>query len=201
MTENVPPGASAKPSGDAPRGLPYYEKLRRDLRESITKKRLLDRNLNNIEESIYSLETKYLEETGGAGNIIKGFDNYIKGATVSTGGATAAAGTISGSALGGAGRRKTLVNDQDRVFSRSSTLSNRSESPAPSSANTTPSHAATPTTSTGQALPGSNAAGAGNNKPGNAGGNKKNKKSAAEKDEDEDAKPHKRQKISFGGRD
>lgn len=46
MAENVPPGSAAKPaaSGDRP-GLPYYEKLRRDLRDTLQKKRLLDRNM------------------------------------------------------------------------------------------------------------------------------------------------------------
>jgi hypothetical protein len=47
MAENVPPaGTAAKPpaSGDRP-GLPYYEKLRRDLRDTLQKKRLLDRNM------------------------------------------------------------------------------------------------------------------------------------------------------------
>ena len=39
MAENVPP------SGDATRGVPYYEKLKRDLRETLQKKRLLDKNL------------------------------------------------------------------------------------------------------------------------------------------------------------
>jgi chromatin modification-related protein EAF6 len=42
MAENVPPqGANA----DATRGLPYYEKLKRDLRETLQKKRILDKNL------------------------------------------------------------------------------------------------------------------------------------------------------------
>ncbi len=32
-------------SADATRGLPYYEKLKRDLRETIKKKHLLDKNM------------------------------------------------------------------------------------------------------------------------------------------------------------
>ena len=47
MAENIPPGTASKPvsaSADRP-GLPYYEKLRRDLRDTLQKKRLLDRNL------------------------------------------------------------------------------------------------------------------------------------------------------------
>ena len=41
MAENVPPNSST----DATRGVPYYEKLKRDLRETLQKKRLLDKNL------------------------------------------------------------------------------------------------------------------------------------------------------------
>ena len=76
----------------------------------------------SLEESIFHYEQSYLEETG-AGNIIKGFDNYIKGSTTSTGGSNSnnnsGLGSIGG-AGGGAGRRKGQVADQDRIFSRSS---------------------------------------------------------------------------------
>ena len=44
MTENIPPNAPAA-NADATRGVPYYEKLKRDLREIIQKKRLLDKNM------------------------------------------------------------------------------------------------------------------------------------------------------------
>ena len=39
MAENIPPAA------DATRGVPYYEKLKRDLRETLKKKHLLDKNM------------------------------------------------------------------------------------------------------------------------------------------------------------
>jgi chromatin modification-related protein EAF6 len=48
MAENVPPGSTAKASAttdSTARGLPYYEKLRRDLRDTIQKKRILDKNI------------------------------------------------------------------------------------------------------------------------------------------------------------
>ena len=46
MTENVPPGSATKAVASADRpGLPYYEKLRRDLRDTLQRKRLLDRNM------------------------------------------------------------------------------------------------------------------------------------------------------------
>jgi chromatin modification-related protein EAF6 len=45
MTENAPPGSASAASDAASRGMPYYERLRRDLRESLQKKRILDNNL------------------------------------------------------------------------------------------------------------------------------------------------------------
>ncbi|KAL6246474.1 hypothetical protein RBB50_006711 [Rhinocladiella similis] len=185
MAENVPPsGTAAKPaaSGDRP-GLPYYEKLRRDLRDTLQKKRLLDRNMAAVEDQIHRQETAYLEETSIAGNIVKGFDNYIKASAVA-GAATSAGGTISGSAAGGglgAGRRKAVVNDSDRIFSRSS-VSYMRDSDSPSSSTSTPNHAGTPTGSFT------------NEKA----GDKKKKKVTATNDDDTDGRATKRQKIGFG---
>ena len=121
---------SAAKGDDATRGRPYYEQLRKDLRGTIERKRELDRNLvrhtsynepldlillmkaqATIENTIAGLENKYLEETNAAGNIIKGFDNYIKASTSTT---------ASSSGPGTATRRKGGVSDQDRIFSRSS---------------------------------------------------------------------------------
>jgi len=50
MSENAPPGLSGAPtavnsSADVSRGVPYYEKIRRDLKDTIQKKRILDQNL------------------------------------------------------------------------------------------------------------------------------------------------------------
>ena len=185
MAENVPPGSAAKAAanGDRP-GLPYYEKLRRDLRDTLQKKRLLDRNMAAIEDQIYRSETAYLEETSAAGNIVKGFDNYIKASAVSSS-ANSAGGTISGSAAGGgvgASRRKAPVSEGDRVFSKSS-VSYMRDSDTPSSAVSTPAHAGTPTGS----FTAEKAA------------DKKKKKSVAH-DEESDHRPSKRQKISFSSR-
>lgn len=45
MAENAPPAGAGNTTTDASRGLPYYERLRRDLRESLQKKRMIDNNL------------------------------------------------------------------------------------------------------------------------------------------------------------
>jgi chromatin modification-related protein EAF6 len=130
-----------------------------------------------LEDNIQQQETAYLEETG-PGNIVKGFDNYIKSAATTT-------------TAGGAGtatRRKAPISDIDRIFSRSSTSFLR-EASTPGSA-TTPSHAPTPTSSfpTRESSQPTNGI--------KTGGGGKKKKVAD--DEDDDAKTVKRQKISYG---
>lgn len=69
---------------------------------------------SNIEDSIFRLESSYLDDTG-AGNIIKGFDNYMKGST----------GTTTGGGMGTATRRKGGITEADRIFSRSSAIVSR----------------------------------------------------------------------------
>jgi chromatin modification-related protein EAF6 len=132
----------------------------------------------NLEDQILKHETTYLEETS-AGNIIKGFDNYIKGTTAAT--TTGGAGTAT--------RRKAPVSDTDRIFSRSSASFLR-EASTPATAQTPSSHAPTPTSSfpTRESSQPTN----GLNK---AGGSKKKK---VVDEEEDDGKSIKRQKISYG---
>jgi chromatin modification-related protein EAF6 len=59
-----------------------------------------------LDDAILKKESEYLEDTPH-GNILTGFDNYIKG---------------SSSTAPGGGRRKTAVDDSNRVFSRSSRM-------------------------------------------------------------------------------
>ncbi|KAJ5210454.1 Histone H4 acetyltransferase NuA4 complex Eaf6 [Penicillium cf. griseofulvum] len=193
----------------ASRGLPYYEKLRRELRDTLQKKRLMDKSMSQLEDQIFRFEQSYLEETT-AGNIIKGFDNYIKGSA--NGSSLGAAGLGLGGSMAGS-RRKAQVTESDRVFSRSS-ASYMLDSPGPSSVQTTPSHAATPTSTTGgngmsmkidplsaslsaSGMKSSN--GSSKNKKKATGGSKNTKgKNQTEDISDEDKPSVKRLKISYG---
>jgi chromatin modification-related protein EAF6 len=127
----------------------------------------------NLEDQILKHETTYLEETS-AGNIIKGFDSYIKGTTAAT-------------TAGGAGtatRRKAPVSDTDRIFSRSSASFLREVS-TPGSAQTPSSHAPTPTSS----FP---------TRESSQPTNGLTKKKKVVDEEEDDGKSVKRQKISYG---
>jgi len=182
MSENAPP-VGAPTLSDSSRGMPYYEKLRRDLRETLQKKRILDQSIATLEENIYRQETTYLEETT-AGNIIKGFDNYIKGST--------GASTL-GTGGGTATRRKAGITDADRIFSRSSASFVR-DSPDASS-HSTPA-APTPTSSFPHSARESNhPTPTSTTNKGSLAGNKKKK---APDDDDTDSKSTKRGKISYG---
>ncbi|KAE8352115.1 histone acetyltransferase subunit NuA4-domain-containing protein [Aspergillus coremiiformis] len=192
---NNPSGTASAQSG-ANRGLPYYEKLRRELRDTLQKKRLMDKSMAQLEDQIFRFEQSYLEETT-AGNIIKGFDNYIKGSSSVAGGAGSL--TLSGG-VGGV-RRKAQVTDADRVFSRSSASFMRDSTP--SSVQTTPSHAPTPTSVNGSSgKPNGDSSAPGSVKGGSSSKNKKKSSTNKDKNDEEeeagDKPPTKRLKISYG---
>ncbi|KAL8862914.1 MAG: hypothetical protein Q9178_000856 [Gyalolechia marmorata] len=197
MTENAPLPSNAD---STTRGIPYYEKLKRDLRETLQKKRLLDKNMATLEDQIYRIEASYLEETSAAGNIIKGFDNYIKGSALSgsvSAGAGGGGGGTSGGGGGGTSTRRKGVTEQDRVFSRSSCSFMRELSPT-SSIQSTP-NAPTPTSSNPQQ---SSARVSDHPTPTSAtslkaGANKKNKKGTERDDEESEGKQPKRLKITY----
>ncbi|KAF8477422.1 histone acetyltransferase subunit NuA4-domain-containing protein [Kalaharituber pfeilii] len=141
-------GASSIPTGSAPqsigtpdsrrasivdKGMPYYDKIRKDLREMLQRKKVLDRNLSALEDQISKFEASYLEDTPN-GNIIRGFDNYIKGT---------------------AARRRNAIGDADRVFSMSSATSLKvrpptSHMPQESSSQSQNASASTPSTDANQ---------------------------------------------------
>lgn len=77
-----------------------YEKLKKQLKDNINRKKNQDKILNNLEEQIFTLEGAYLEETSH-GNLVKGFDTYIKGAQ---------------------SKKRYVFNEDDRLFSLSSAV-------------------------------------------------------------------------------
>ncbi|KZV98123.1 NuA4-domain-containing protein [Exidia glandulosa HHB12029] len=79
-----------------------YEAARKALIEAIQKKRAADKALIALEVQIYNFEGSYLSETAqhGGGNIVTGFENYLKNQTTT--------------------RRKPEPGEQDRIFSNSS---------------------------------------------------------------------------------
>ncbi|KAI0022160.1 histone acetyltransferase subunit NuA4-domain-containing protein [Xylariomycetidae sp. FL0641] len=103
MSENIQPAAApgAGGSGDQP-GLAHYEQQRAYLKELLQNKREIERKLAMQEKTILQKEAEYLESTP-YGNIITGFDGYIKG-----------------SSSAAAQRKRTGQLDQNKVFSRSS---------------------------------------------------------------------------------
>lgn len=144
----------AASSSNTPVNAAEYKKSQARVRELIEKRRLLEKRLAQVEDGIAQKESTYLESTPG-GNIIAGFDNYMK----ATSGAAAQ-------------RRKTGPLDQNRVFSRSSISyrpNNNNESATPGS--TPASHAPTPlsasfTKESGNATPTGGPAGSKNTKKG-----------------------------------
>ncbi|WVQ73347.1 hypothetical protein IAR50_002915 [Cryptococcus sp. DSM 104548] len=74
-----------------------------DIEAARFKKRTIDSNLTALEENLYLFEGSYLDESAASGgNIIKGFDNYLKPNTAHT------------------HRKKLEVTESDRLFSNSS---------------------------------------------------------------------------------
>lgn len=85
-----------------------FEAAKKELKQALDKKREADKRLAEVEVHLYQLEASYLTETtaNSGGNIITGFENYLKNQ--------------------GIGRRKFEVTDSDRMFSASSTTYQRS---------------------------------------------------------------------------
>ncbi|KAF9437934.1 Chromatin modification- protein meaf6 [Entomortierella beljakovae] len=77
-----------------------YLDAKNELNELMTRKKVVDRNLAGLENSIYAFEGSYLEDTQHGGNIIRGFDGYINSK---------------------ADKSRVKYSESDRLFSMSST--------------------------------------------------------------------------------
>ena len=77
----------------------------KNIAELSAKKEELEKKLSDVERQIFDLEGSYLEETAQYGNVMRGWEGYLKKDTRSYGGPAR-------------GRR---CRDDDRLFSRSST--------------------------------------------------------------------------------
>ncbi|KAH7369015.1 histone acetyltransferase subunit NuA4-domain-containing protein [Plectosphaerella cucumerina] len=164
----------AENSGATPT-MQMYKEEQQKLKVMLDRRNAIARRLAALEAEIEQKESTYLEGTPH-GNIIAGFDNYIKGTST-----------------GGAARRKQGPIEQNRVFSRSS-ISYRpgSEVTTPGSVGSTPaSHAPTPM-STSFKDGGVTPTAGGASKAG-----KKNKKQGGEDSEAESQGPNKK-RINFG---
>ncbi|PHH64188.1 hypothetical protein CDD81_4935 [Ophiocordyceps australis] len=165
MTDPKPPNTGGTTANSA-----EYKKAQARVRELVERRRQQERRLAQIEETIALKETQYLESTP-AGNIITGFDNYMKGA--------------SGAA---AQRRKTGSLEQNRVFTRSS-ISYKPNSGDSTPGSTPASHTPTPTTAsfkdTGSVT-------------GTSGSKGKGKRREAEESEG-DGQASNRKRTTFGG--
>ncbi|CCG83186.1 Chromatin modification-related protein eaf6 [Taphrina deformans PYCC 5710] len=76
-----------------------YDIAKKELRELLQRKKQADKDLAVLETQIYKLEGNYLEDTQQGGNIVRGFDGYLKGMVNS---------------------RKMQFSESDRLFSLSS---------------------------------------------------------------------------------
>ncbi|KAG0054584.1 Chromatin modification- protein meaf6 [Gryganskiella cystojenkinii] len=92
-----------------------YVDAKAELNELMTRKKIVDKNLAGLENSIYAFEGSYLEDTLHGGNIIRGFDGYISNKP----------------------EKKLKYSDSDRLFSMSSTTFTKAlqikENPEPES--------------------------------------------------------------------
>ncbi|KAF9901384.1 Chromatin modification- protein meaf6 [Linnemannia zychae] len=86
-----------------------YLDAKNELNELMTRKKLVDRNLAGLENSIYAFEGSYLEDTQHGGNIIRGFDGYINTK---------------------ADKSRVKYSESDRLFSMSSTTFTKASSHA-----------------------------------------------------------------------
>ncbi|KAI1172432.1 NuA4-domain-containing protein [Nemania sp. FL0916] len=185
MSENVQPATSTGVGAHGNQvGIEHYEKQRQYLKDLIANKKIIERQLIAQEQSILQKETEYLENTP-FGNIITGFDSYIKGSSNAS-----------------AQRKRTGLADQNRIFSRSSISHNPSHPDHADAQSATSTPAAPTPVSTSFAK--DKDTGSNHPTPTSAtdkkGGNKKkkNKKEADAEDSEMDARETKKVRTNFG---
>ncbi|KAL7629313.1 hypothetical protein AAE478_000833 [Parahypoxylon ruwenzoriense] len=101
MTENIQPGTAIGANGDRQAALAEYNKQRQTVKELLAKRKQQERQLSQLEQSIADIENKYLTNSR-LGNIVKGFENYIKGTSSA------------------AQRKQGELKEEDYIWSRSS---------------------------------------------------------------------------------
>lgn len=93
-----------------------YEAVRAKLSEGIARKRQIDHALTDLESQIYLYEGSYLTTTAASGgNVIRGFDSFLKANQANTGSARSAAAAL-----------QQPPSVDDRMFSTSSATYQRS---------------------------------------------------------------------------
>lgn len=108
-----PPGEPAV-HGSLDEANERYDAIKAQLKEGLARKRQTDQDLTDLESQIYLYEGSYLNSTAlSGGNVIRGFDSYMKAAALGTG--TTRAPTASSS-----------ISNDDRMFSTSSATHQRS---------------------------------------------------------------------------
>ncbi|CBQ69202.1 conserved hypothetical protein [Sporisorium reilianum SRZ2] len=104
--------STASQPGSLEEATQRYQATKLALRTGLANKRTIDRALIDLESQIYLFEGSYLQSTASSGgNIVKGFDSYLKNSSTSTG---SARGSNSNSAALGE------IPIEDRIFSLSS---------------------------------------------------------------------------------
>ncbi|CAG8436206.1 13052_t:CDS:2 [Funneliformis mosseae] len=81
------------------------EEVEAELKELLVRKKQTDKNLRTIETNIWNFEGSYLEETHSGGNLIRGFDSYLRPSTEK--------------------KKRAEISPEERLFSRSSVTSER----------------------------------------------------------------------------
>ncbi|RIA95043.1 histone acetyltransferase subunit NuA4-domain-containing protein [Glomus cerebriforme] len=84
------------------------EEVEAELKELLVRKKQVDKSLKTIENNIWNFEGSYLEETHSGGNLIRGFDSYLRPSTEK--------------------KKRIEITPEERLFSRSSVTSEKAVS-------------------------------------------------------------------------